>query len=139
MRYALHWNVNGPGQHRSASGDAGMTLVEVMVAMIILAIALAWLAPMLVVAMRGNRFGGDITAASTVAQDKIEELRNVSYSTLLANPTGQDTVGKMIRNWSVTEDLGQDGLARITITISWQDDKGVEHQTQFETMQARAM
>ena len=139
MRYALRQNVNGLGQHRTASGDSGMTLVEVMVAMIILAIALAWLAPMLVVAMRGNRLGGDLTAASTVAQDKIEELRNVSYSYLLANPTGQDTVGKMARDWAITEEGGQDGLARIVITVSWQDDKGNDHQEQFETMRARAM
>jgi prepilin-type N-terminal cleavage/methylation domain-containing protein len=117
----------------------GLTLVEIMVAMIILAIALAWLAPLLVLAMRGNRFGGDLTVASTLAQDKIEELRNVSYSGLLANPAGQDTLGKMVRSWTITEEPGQDGLARIEIIVSWQDDKGKAHQAQFATLQARAM
>jgi prepilin-type N-terminal cleavage/methylation domain-containing protein len=131
--------MKGPEERLPGRDDKGMTLVEIMVAMIILAIALAWLAPMLVTAMRGNRLGGDLTTASTLAQDKIEELRNVSYSSLLSHPAGQDTVGKMIRNWNIAEELGQDGLARITITVSWQDDKGEDHQAQFETMQARAM
>jgi prepilin-type N-terminal cleavage/methylation domain-containing protein len=139
MRYARRQNNEGAGRHLPGGGQKGLTLVEIMVAMIILAIALAWLAPMLVIAMRSNRFGGDLTAASTVAQDKIEELRNVSYSSLLANPAGQDTVGKMTRDWNVREETGQEGLARITITISWQDDKGNDHQSQFETMRARAM
>jgi len=167
MRYALYHDVNadglcgyGPRRHRSVRrplgghrsqrrrslgmyllghDQKGLTLVEIMVAMIILAIALAWLAPLLVIAMRGNRFGGDLTEASTLAQDKIEEFRNVSYSTLLASPAGQDTVGKMMRNWAIAEEGGQDGLARIVITIHWQDDKGHDHQAEFVTMQARAM
>jgi type IV pilus assembly protein PilV len=122
-----------------AWNQKGLTLVEIMVAMIILAIALAWLAPLLVIAMRGNRFGGDLTEASTLAQDKIEELRNVSYSTLLANPAGQDTVGRMVRSWTITEDIYQDGLVSIEVILSWQDDKGKDHQVQFSTMQARAM
>ena len=117
----------------------GMTLIEVMVAMIILAIALAWLAPTLIVSMRGNRVGADVTLASTLAQDKLEELRNESFLSLMADSTGQDTVGTMVRNWTITPENGQDGLARIVLTLSWQDDKGKDHQVEFVTMQARAM
>jgi type IV pilus assembly protein PilV len=117
----------------------GMTLVEVMVAMIILAIALAWLAPVLIVSMRGNRVGADVTVATTLAQDKLEELRNESFAALVADSTGQDTVGTVVRSWTITPEEGQDGLARIEMTVSWQDDKGKDHQIQFATMQARAM
>jgi prepilin-type N-terminal cleavage/methylation domain-containing protein len=117
----------------------GMTLVEVMVAMIILAIALAWLAPLLIISMRGNRVGADVTLASTLGQDKLEELRNESFLTLMADSTGQDTVGSVVRSWTITPEDGQDGLARIEVTLRWQDDKGKDHEIEFVTMQARAM
>ena len=116
----------------------GMSLVEIMVAMIILAIALAWLAPLLVIAMRGNRFGGDLTEATTLAQDKLEEFRNMSYSSMLEDPVGQDTVGTAVRSWTITEEAGQEGLANIEVNVSWQDDKGQDHLVQLVTLLARA-
>jgi type II secretory pathway pseudopilin PulG len=115
-----------------------MSLVELMVAMILLAIALAWLAPQLIIAMRGSRFGGDMTQAVTLAMDKMEEFRGTSYTALLASPTGQDTVNNVARSWSITEEAAQSGLARIVIDLSWQDDRGKDHQVQFVTMQTRA-
>lgn len=116
----------------------GMTLVEIMVAMILLAIALAWLAPLVVVSMRSNRLGADLTRASTLAQDKFEELKNKSYSYLLANSSGQDTVGTLIRSWAITEESGQIDLLRIVLTLDWQDPDGGDHQVSFTTLQARA-
>jgi hypothetical protein len=68
----------------------------------------------------------------------MEELRNMGYSSLLDNPTGQDTLGAMVRNWTVTEEVGQEGLARIELALNWQDDKGKDHQIQIATMLARA-
>lgn len=117
---------------------AGMTLVEVMVALIILAVALSWLAPLIIIAMRGTRRGGDLTEATTAAQDKLEEFRNRSYTYLLNNPTGQDTLGGVIRSWNVIEEPGHVGLLRIALDLSWQDEEGDAHQIEFVTLQARA-
>ncbi len=116
----------------------GMTLVEVMVAMILLAIALAWLAPLLVVSMRSNRLGADLTRASTLAQDKFEEFKNKSHNYLLANPSGQDTVGTLIRSWTIASEAGQDELLRIILTLDWMDQDGEDHQVSITTLQARA-
>jgi len=115
-----------------------MTLVEIMVALVILAIALAWLAPLIVIAMRGTRRGADITEATTAGQDKLEEFRNKSYTYLLANPTGQDTLSGVVRSWNITEEPGHDGLLRIALDLSWKDEEGDGHQIQFVTLQARA-
>jgi prepilin-type N-terminal cleavage/methylation domain-containing protein len=116
----------------------GMTLVEVMVAMILLAIALAWLAPLVVVSMRSNRLGADLTRASVSAQDKLEEFKNKSYNYLLANPSGQDTVGTLVRSWTITEEPGQVDLLNIVMTLDWTDQDGDDHQVSFTTLQARA-
>jgi type II secretory pathway pseudopilin PulG len=115
-----------------------MSLVEIMVAMIILAIALTWLAPLLIVAMRGTRRGGDLTQAVTLAQDKLEDFRNKSYTYLLAHPTGQDTLHDVVRSWTVAEEAGHQGLLLITLDVSWLDEEGEDHQMQFVTKQARA-
>jgi type II secretory pathway pseudopilin PulG len=115
-----------------------MTLVEIMVAMILLAIALAWLAPMMVVSMRSNRLGADLTRAATLAQDKFEEFKNKSHNYLLSHPSGQDTVGTLIRSWTIEEDPGQDDLLRIVLTLGWMDQEGGDHQVSFTTLQARA-
>lgn len=116
----------------------GMTLVEIMVAMILLAIALAWLAPLMVVSIRSNRLGADLTRATTLAQDKFEEFKNKSHNYLLANPSGQDTVGTLIRSWTITEEDGQTDLLRIVLTLDWIDQDGGDHQQTFTTLQARA-
>jgi prepilin-type N-terminal cleavage/methylation domain-containing protein len=118
--------------------QGGMTLVEIMVALIILAIALSWLAPLIIIAMRGTRRGADLTEATTAAQDKLEEFRNRSYTYLLNNPTGQDTLSAVVRSWTITEESGHDGLLHIALDLSWQDEEGDAHQIQFVTLQARA-
>ncbi len=120
------------------SDKRGMSLVEIMVAMIILGIALSWLAPLVIIAMRGTKRGGDLTQATTQAQDKLEEFRSMSYASMLASPTGQDTLRGVARSWTVTEETDQPGLARILIDLSWYDDAGDEHQVQFVSLRARA-
>jgi len=116
----------------------GMTLVEIMVAMILLAIALAWLAPLVVVSIRSNRLGADLTRASVSAQDKFEEFKNKSFNYLLVNSSGQDTVGTQIRSWTITEEPGQVDLLRIVMTLDWVDQDGGDHQVSFTTLQARS-
>jgi prepilin-type N-terminal cleavage/methylation domain-containing protein len=116
----------------------GMTLVEIMVAIILLAIALAWLAPLLVVSMRSNRLGADLTRAATLAQDKFEEFKNKSHNYLLSHPSGQDTVGTLMRSWTITEEPDQEDLLRIVLTLDWLDPDGGNHQVSFTTLQARA-
>jgi prepilin-type N-terminal cleavage/methylation domain-containing protein len=125
-------------ENRRKIDHRGMTLVEIMVAMVLLAIALAWLAPLLVVSMRSNRLGADLTRATTVAQDKLEEFRNKSFASLLSNPIGQDTVGTIVRDWTITQEPDQSGLLRIVLLLNWQDDDGQDHQISFTTLQARA-
>jgi len=118
--------------------EKGMTLVEIMVAMIILGIAISWLAPLMIIAMRSNRVGGDMTEATIMAQDKLEELRSSSYASMLANPAGQDTTGRIVRSWTITEEEEQDDLLRIVIDMNWLDDSGQEHEIQFVSLRARA-
>jgi type IV pilus assembly protein PilV len=62
--------------HRSV--DAGFSLVELLVAVVILAIGLLGLAELQVTAMKGNAKSGSVIAATTIAQMAVEEIMAVN-------------------------------------------------------------
>lgn len=65
-----------------ADGEAGFTLIEALIAMIVLAFGLIAVANLLVVATTSNRVAGTATAAANVAQQQLELLRATPYLTL---------------------------------------------------------
>jgi prepilin-type N-terminal cleavage/methylation domain-containing protein len=77
--------------------EAGMTLIEVLVAATVLGIALLALAPLFTTAVRSNASANQLTSSITLAREKLEELsgypRNdprltVPLNTNAAIPTG---------------------------------------------------
>jgi len=98
----------------------GFTLVEVLVALVILSVALLGLAGLMVRTTRNNSFGGHMTEAATFAQDKLEELRAASW---LAIVTGSDRkMGKSGIDYGRSWGVATNGdLKTITMTISWND------------------
>ena len=66
-------------------GLSGFTLLELMIALVILGFGLMGVALMVMTSVRGNAFGSRMTQATALAQGKIEELRNTSYVNLYAN------------------------------------------------------
>ena len=100
----------------------GFSLVEVLIALLILAISLLALAGLMVTTARNSSFGGHMTEASTFAQDKLEQLRVSPWANVA---TGNDTrLGStgitFTRNWTVTPNA--DGTQRwVSITLTWTD------------------
>jgi prepilin-type N-terminal cleavage/methylation domain-containing protein len=64
-------------------GSEGLTLIEVLVALFLIAIGLLAAAPMFVHAMQGNATGGDFGSVGAMALDRLELLRATSYSGLV--------------------------------------------------------
>jgi prepilin-type N-terminal cleavage/methylation domain-containing protein len=59
--------------------EKGFTLVEVLIAVMVLAIAFLAMYQMQAMAVRGNETGNQVTIATMLAQDKMEEIRNTNY------------------------------------------------------------
>jgi prepilin-type N-terminal cleavage/methylation domain-containing protein len=100
----------------------GFLLIEVMIALVILAVALLALAGLMITTTKNTSFGGHMTEAATFAQDKLEQLRASPWTGIIA---GADTqVGatgiSYARSWTVAANPNGD-QRWVTITMNWTD------------------
>ena len=66
----------------------GFTLIEILVATTLLATALLGMAGLTAALMQGNNFSNRLTVASTLAQDRMEEMTKLGYgNTAVADTT----------------------------------------------------
>lgn len=114
----------------------GLTLLEVLISLVILAISLLAMASLMTSTTQSNAFGGHITEAVTFAQDKLESLRVTAWDDIESgNDTIQGATGVTYnRIWTV--EIGtnspsppNDNEKRITVTVNWND--GVPHSISF--------
>ena len=99
---------------------SGFSLLEVLIALVILSISLLALAGLMVTTTGNNSLGGHLTEAATFAQDRLEQLRLISWQNITSG--GDQIEGSSginyIRNWTVVTN----GNARtVTIRINWSD------------------
>jgi type IV pilus assembly protein PilV len=98
----------------------GFTLLEVMITMVIFAIGLLGLAGMQVMAIKGNSFGQEMTAASTLAQNQLEEMRQNAGALANGNDTVIDKNGvTYTRTWTVTPNTPQTNMNTVRIDVVW--------------------
>jgi Tfp pilus assembly protein PilV len=113
-----------------AAGEAGFSLIEAVVAAGLLAIISLGFAIGADRAVRFNVYSRSMTAATTLAQAKLEELSSkVSTDAQLtagdhadaSNPiTPEGSAGGIYtRTWVVTNNVPATGLKTVTITVTW--------------------
>ena len=66
-----------------SNSEAGFTLVEAMIAMLVTVIGLISIAGMFTLAMKTNASSRNMTTATTFAQDKLEQLGAISFQRLV--------------------------------------------------------
>jgi type IV pilus modification protein PilV len=103
----------------------GFSLIEVLVALVILSISLLALAGLMVQSTKNSSWGSHLTEAATLAQDVLERLRAVRPQTDIPEGVNNDQVTgasgvTYTRTWTVTTN-GTSTLRNISITVTWTD------------------
>ena len=120
--------------------QSGFSLLEVMIALVILAVALLALAGLMTTSTAYNASGSRVTEASIIAQDTLEILRGSQWSDISNDhpENDKDVIGANGIHYHVLFNVNQvpnpvpppDNILRVvTITITWTEN--IDHTLTF--------
>ena len=145
--------------HGIPATEGGFSLLEVLIALTVLAVGLLGLAMFQITAIQGNASASDTVAATYYGQDQMERLQLVPYDNLVSSPFGisgglpdnaaiqsitdsdQTTVSKKglryYRMWAVTAVPATATLKMIRVWVYWWDQRGRSHTIQLVTQRGK--
>ncbi len=137
--------------------EDGFSLIEVMVALTILAVGLLALALLQTTAIKGNSLAAKSTVATQLSQDQLEQFRHTAWASIGSSPVAGYNTGTMTpvytnlpgsqgnsttargttyyRVWLVTPALPAT-LRTITVWTCWQDQRQNWHNVMLQTQRS---
>lgn len=103
--------------------EEGFTLIEIMITLVILSIGLVALAGLQVSAIKGNAFSKRMTAAVSIANQKLEQIKDTTYANILSESSTQITQSNMsfTRQVTVTNNSPLANTKTVNVTVTWSD------------------
>jgi type IV pilus assembly protein PilV len=101
--------------------DTGFTLIELLIAIVILSVGLLGMATLTGSIVKKNKFSNDLTAATTLAQDKLEDIRADGYASAATEAKTACTgdFSEYQREVTVSNDTPASGMKQITVKVYW--------------------
>jgi prepilin-type N-terminal cleavage/methylation domain-containing protein len=117
----------------------GFTLIESLMAMFILSMVLLGMASLLCSTMVYNQHSGNISTATTLAQDKLETLRHAGYGSIAGGTTAESGIdgngnpGGVYTRSTTVDDTTLGNMKIITVSVDW-DWKGASRNVTLKTI-----
>ena len=107
---------------QSICPNAGFTLVESLLTLAIMSMSLLALAGFQITVVRGNALARRMTTAVSIAEQRLEQLKNTSYTNIQAEAATQVTASNLhfIRQVTVTNGP-LPNTKSVSVLVSWQD------------------
>lgn len=109
--------------------NKGFTFLEILVAMVVLSIGFLGIAAVTASMVRGNSFSNRLTTATTLAQERMEEIRRLGYSGISTADTTTVEDYNSIANHPLYKRVVRtnmknpaDGMKMVTVAVYWGSD-----------------
>lgn len=119
--------------------ENGLTLLEVLVSMFILAVGILGLAPMVVMSIEGNNISRDVLSVSSIAKEKLEYYQGLDPMPAVPFTESEHEIHGVYDRTTIiwdntTDSLVPDGVYQIVVAIDWIDKVGVSRSTTYTTL-----
>ena len=138
--------------------QGGFSLIEVLIALVILAVGLLGLALFQTTAIKGNAIASKWTVATELAQDRLERFRHIGWDNIVSSTAGGFTTGppaqpnyanlpgaagdnaivrgtQYYRVWQVSSNAAN-SFKTITVWSCWRDDAAQWHNIMLVTQRS---
>jgi Tfp pilus assembly protein PilV len=119
-------------------GKEGISILEVMISMVILAFGILGLAPMMVISLYSNSYSSEITTANALVQARMEQLKSATSFSPLPWYTQETQLYNIYTRETQVDDRTTDGtiplgVYKIKVKISWTDQKSMARSINYYT------
>lgn len=128
--------------------ESGTSLIEVMVALVLLTVALLGLAAAFAPSRIAIEGGNQVTTAVALARQTLEAMRNRPYdsdqdeiTTAIFPAEGYGSIPNLAsfrRSVLIENDVPETNMKRVTVTVNYRDNTGQEEAVRLTTMFVRS-
>ncbi|NQT56784.1 MAG: prepilin-type N-terminal cleavage/methylation domain-containing protein [Desulfobacteraceae bacterium] len=109
--------------HRLHDNKNGFTLLEILIAITVFSVGLLGMASLTVGIIKGNKFSNELTTATTLAQNQMEDIIRDGYTKASGKDENYGSITDFSQYKRVTEikNLATD-MKTVIVTVYWDSD-----------------
>lgn len=111
---------------------AGFSLVEAIIAMLVVGVGIAGVMSMVFWMVRANGWSGNMTEALILGQDKLEDLNETPFAQIV---NGSDTSGPFSRSWTISNNVSN-RFKEVELEVAWTRPNGNVSRVVMQTLAA---